>query len=599
MTKKQALFFLPVAIAALAVSFWKVADPDVFWHLKAGEVMLEQGRLITQNTFSSVFPDHPWQDNEWLFQIILAGVYRGAGWAGVAAFKAAAVLAVGALLFAMTLAQTGRPTLAAMGATTALAIMQHRLTERPHLFSYVFLALTVLLVSRRERSPRGLWALPALFVLWSNIHPEVVFGLLYLGVVVAGEGVNSLTRRTPPSPAQKKLWLLSATCVGATLVNPWGYHLLTMPFSILRNDTSIIEFTVSTFRGFPSFWVFLLLTLLLVAVTRRPRDWAEILPVILLGVLAIRMQRVIPFFVIVATLYTFRCAKELSERGGGRHRHRVEAVCFLGAYGALIWALAFEVPGLYRWGWGIHEELYPVAAADVLAAEPWRGNLYNPYREGGYLLFRLHPALRVLQDGRGGAYPKEFVSRMNYTFTPQDLPRILSDYQIQVALFNLDEVNPNFNRARWGIVFWDDDYCLMARRDSPNKEILDRLEYRVFVPGADLSGEMDPEKMGALVGEMERNQRARRFPSASLANNIGFLQLRLRNLPQAESSFREAIRIDGNYGLAWANLGLVLMENGSVPEAQAAFTRAVQLDPRLETARGRLDAMQKARTGGN
>jgi hypothetical protein len=92
--RAKALWFLPVAAAAGLVSFWKVADPDVFWHLKAGLTMLDTARLMTRNTFSALFPDHPYSDNEWLFQLLLAGAYLWRGWGGVAVAKVAAVVAL-------------------------------------------------------------------------------------------------------------------------------------------------------------------------------------------------------------------------------------------------------------------------------------------------------------------------------------------------------------------------------------------------------------------------------------------------------------------------------------------------------------------------
>ena len=148
------LYFLPVALAACALSFWKVADPDVFWHLEAGLVMLDQGRLITHN-FSSLFPDH--------------------------------------------------------------------------LLSYIFLGLVVLLVTRRERSPRGLLALPPLFALWGNTHPEVASGLLYLGVVIVGQTLDTLTSRPVAATDARRLRIVALLCAGATLLNPWGYRILLMP----------------------------------------------------------------------------------------------------------------------------------------------------------------------------------------------------------------------------------------------------------------------------------------------------------------------------------------------------------------------------------
>ena len=580
-------------LAAGVLSYWKVADPDVFWHLKAGIVMWERGRLLSQNTFSSAFPSYPWQNNEWLFQLLLAGVYRAGGWAGIAAFKLAAVVALGGLIFGVIMRRAGRPLLAAAGAVTALAIMQHRLTERPHLLSYLFFAIVVLVLARRERHPKALLALPLLYALWSNAHPEVIFGLFYLGLVAAGEALDS---RGAPSttgawfPAGvRRLLLATLLCAGATLVNPWGYHLLVLPFGAFgRPDITITEFGFSSFGLFASFWV-LLAGALALLLARSRRTWSELLPVLAFGALAVLFQRVIPFFLLVAVPAAFGAAAEFSGAERSARRRRVDSACALVAYAALVWALGFERPGLYRWGWGVNEEFYPAAAADLLAAEPWRGNLYNPYRGGGYLIYRLYPRLGVLQDGRGGvSYPREFMRRMNRDFTPADLPRIMADYGITVALFNREEVGAHFDRTRWGVVFWDDAYCVLVRRDSPNRDLLERLEYRFFLPGVDADRAASPDTLGAFVREMERNQAARRSPSAPLANSIGFLYIRSGDRVAAERLFRGATRIDEAYAPAWANLGILLSDSGRTTEAAAALSRALALDGGLHGARSRL-----------
>jgi hypothetical protein len=103
---------------------------------------------------------------------------------------------------------------------------------------------------------------------------------------------------------------------------------------------------------------------------------------------------------------------------------------------------------------------------------------------------------------------------------------MFDEYRINLALFERAD-NPQFDRSRWGVVFWDDDYFLMVRRDSPNRPILERLEYRFFLPGVALDVVRDQRELADLVREIERNQAARRFPSKQLAGALGVLRRRL------------------------------------------------------------------------
>lgn len=229
---KRLLSLLGVAATAVLLSWFKIVDYDVFFHVKTGQVILETGRLVRTNLFSSLFPDHPWHNAEWLFQVLVALAYQGGGWLGVQIFKAALVAALGVTLLVVLLGRGVRPLVAWAFAITSLAVMRFRFQDRPQLMSYLFFASVILIVDRaRRRRPRALWILPPLFALWSNAHPELLVGLLYLCGVMAGEFLNKQGGGDDGRRNGLVFPLVAPTtaCMGASLLNPEGRALALDP----------------------------------------------------------------------------------------------------------------------------------------------------------------------------------------------------------------------------------------------------------------------------------------------------------------------------------------------------------------------------------
>ena len=112
----------PLLVAALALlaillgapSDAVLRDPDTYWHLAAGRWILEHGSVPLSDPFSHTLPGAPWVAHEWLSEIILAGIFRLAGWSGL-------VVAT-ALSFAATLAYLNRFLLARLEPLHALVL---------------------------------------------------------------------------------------------------------------------------------------------------------------------------------------------------------------------------------------------------------------------------------------------------------------------------------------------------------------------------------------------------------------------------------------------------------------------------------------------
>ncbi len=566
--------------AAAALSFFRILEPDVFWHLKTGQVILETGRLVQTNLFSSTFPDQPWHNMEWLFQVVIALCHKAFGWGGVMGLKLILVLAMAAVLTRTLLRRAADPLLAAAVAVFVLALMRPRLTERPHLVTYLIFALLVWVVERRGAEGRPLWVLPPLFALWSNVHPELSLGLVYLGATVAGDWLDG--RRggaaLPAGALRRRLLALGAS-TAATLANPEGWRVLLLPLGLVDPAVRIVEFRHSTPTGEPLFFALAGAVAALALLRRAGRSWSSLLPLAARGVVGAVYVRAAALFALAAAPFVHEGLAWLARGGSPPARRRiVRAAAGATALVALGWAFVLDRGTPYRWGYGPDEELFPAAAANFILASGPPPNLFHHYNVGGYLIFRLYPRQGVFQDGRG-PYPAAFLRSME-RHDRESLRRLFGEYRVNSALVSTAEAGLLFPAAEWGLVFWDPGYAVLVRRVAANAPFLGRNEYRAFLPGRPL-----PQDRGGLlraVAEMRRNQQERLRADWSLSLSTAIALLRLRDLAGAEQEMLRAVATAPREPEAWAYLSMVRSLLGKGAEAAAAARRARELDPRLE-----------------
>lgn len=573
-------FLPPAAIiaAAFVLSWFQVCDSDTFWHLKQGEYMLDTGLVVRTNIFSAHWPDYPWRSPAWLFQVALATVYRGAGWPGVAAAKFAVVVSIAGVLFSVLRARGATAQRATALTVVAISLARFRLTERPHLISLLFFAVTLLLVDRARRSGVWrLWVLPPLFAVWSNVHPEIIVGLLYLLGAAVGMELDARRSGAAPAPSTRRAWIVALLCLSAVGLNPLGYDLFKEIFAVFREKSviAIAEYVPGTPTLVPLFWVLAGIVALAVLRSPAPRDWGVLIPLAGLFLLGARYIRDVPYFVCAAVLVLPGTTAPSPARAD---RVIARALPALLAAACLAWALFGNRLLDYRWGWGVNDRLQPAAAADFLAKENLPANLYNGYDQGGYVIFRLYPRLKVFQDSRVSAYPAEFLAPLHAQSEGRFPPDLFERFGINTALVAIPEARPAFPAGQWAVLFWDDRFCVLTRRAAVRAELLARLEYQAFLPwpGELKTGE-DRATLELLATEMRRNQHARRAPSAVLAADLGLILTKLGRFEEARESLLAAVSLAPREAAAWAYLGRAHEGLGARAAAAAAYAKAVKL----------------------
>jgi hypothetical protein len=222
-----------VVVALLALAFllgcFPMGDFDVWWHLRGGQFILEHGAIPQVDIFTYTNAGRPWIDVYWLFQIIIALLYRAGGVSALVLLKAAGGVAIVALALAAR-RPGARLWPAVLAWLPAVIVLSGRLCERPELFSLLFLAGFLVVLGRAAERPRWLWLLPLLQLLWVNCHGFFVMGPL-LSAAYAVELLYQRVRyRNTGAPGLARTFALAGGAVlVACLINPYGINAVSMP----------------------------------------------------------------------------------------------------------------------------------------------------------------------------------------------------------------------------------------------------------------------------------------------------------------------------------------------------------------------------------
>lgn len=217
-------------LLAFLLGCFPMCDFDVWWHLRTGQLILERGAVPQVDFLTYTNATHAWIDIYWLFQIVIAGLYRLGGSSALVLLKpVAAITVVGLALGARQ--KNNRAWPAALVWLPALIMFSGRLCERPELFSLVLLAVYLWVLARAPESPRLLWMLPFLQVLWVNCHGLFLLGPLVL-MAYSAEWIVDRLRRAQQVRARPPLRNFVAATVASLLacvLNPYGVRAVMLP----------------------------------------------------------------------------------------------------------------------------------------------------------------------------------------------------------------------------------------------------------------------------------------------------------------------------------------------------------------------------------
>src|SRR5579862_6875857 len=233
-------FSFPVMVAATLVVLTVLTvrsrfnDPDLWFHLKIGEVIWNTHSIPRTDQFSFTTNSHARTDHEWLSEVAIYGAWKFGGNAGLMLWFC--VLASLLFIAAYTLCSlySGNAKVALIGALVTWLFATVGLAVRPHMLGYLLLLCELLILELgRKRDPRWFYALPPLFALWINFHGSFVFGFVVLAVILGCAFLQFewglvVARRWPMKTA-KTLAIATGLSGLALFLNPIGPRLIWYP----------------------------------------------------------------------------------------------------------------------------------------------------------------------------------------------------------------------------------------------------------------------------------------------------------------------------------------------------------------------------------
>lgn len=414
-----------------------LVDPDYFWHLKTGEVIVAHGALPAGDVFSFTRAGQPWVLHEWLFEVLLYGVFAASGAFGVQVLTAALCSAVLALSFTTARRLGGSMQSAWLPVALAALALAGAVAPRPQLLTYLCFALTLsaLLGFKYAGAIRPLFVLPFVMAVWVNAHAAYAVGIFLMVLFGACEWLAWFAQpQRDPQHKRRLLRLAQATAlvVLASLANPglferWLYPLqvLGMSFNALIQEWQSPDFHKLGAR------VFLALVLLYfvscIHGVRRPGLTELALPLsfTVLGCISVRH---VPLAVLVLAPFTalalsrgplaavgaaLRASKPvrwyLARRGAASELGGNEALLNWLVAGVVVFLQFSHLSGARADAGREASARLPRGAADYVAAQRIGGRMFNRYNDGGYLIYRLAPQARVVVDGRADVYGDQFL----------------------------------------------------------------------------------------------------------------------------------------------------------------------------------------------
>lgn len=420
------LFVILLFLLLFAMTAREISDPDFWWHLRAGQYMVENATIPPTDPFTFTAQGKEWITHEWLAEVFMYGGYRVGGYALLTLLFCGIIMTAFALTYARS---DGKPYLAGFALLLGALATAPTWDVRPQMLSLLLMSVFLFLLDQyaQTKNARLLMALPVLMLLWVNLHSGYALGLVVIAAYwfsAFAQGIAFLWKQKTASDAppptftprltRNLLFVLLASLL-AVFINPNGARMFVYPFETLTSPAMqkyIQEWFSPDFHQteWLPFALLIFGTFAVSLIARARVPLPHILLLFLFGIAGLRSARNIPLFAPVAIpVLSAQLAAWIPLRASNAPTPRLMKMVNAAIVAVVAIVVLIRVGGVLVNQADVERAKYPAAAVEWIQQNRPAPNLYNSYGWGGYLIWKLYPDYLPYIDGRADVHGDEFI----------------------------------------------------------------------------------------------------------------------------------------------------------------------------------------------
>ncbi len=558
--------YLIIVITLLISSLYllkPISDPDFFWHIATGRWIVENKAIPKDDPFSYTTPNIETQRQRiiltsyWLGQVLYYILYSIMGWSGIHLLRF--IITFIMAYFIMRLIEGDIWLKSALTLLCIVLIIHNYPLERPQVFSFMFFTIMLYIFEKIRRyggENKDTIIACLIMLIWANMHGGFILGQA-LGMVYLLTGLGFLIPYVKGIEKERwmRLYKTSIFVILCGFINPNTYtvwvELIKTPSYMTQ---TIVEYqdTLTAFKRtlewtLPCYWLLLIFAILygLWRLIKKDIDLVNYVLLSGLGYFSFNNLRYVPFFIIwsIPFISGFINSNRYIRTGG------VVISLLLSLTIFVRYEIYKNIDNIRFFSQGIYiTSYYPHKAVNFIIENRLKGNMYNYYDFGGYLIWRFYPEKKVFIDGRqlhGYVY-----SQSNMLDQAQTEPRImgkefykavLDSYGINYILIPVYNISgfpiPLFkvliDDPEWVPVFNKDNSLIFVRNVRDNYGVI----YKYSIPRDYLISD--------IIEKIDNSLRGSAGHMAALFYSLkGDLLARQLRFDEAKKAYEEALKIN-------------------------------------------------------
>ena len=421
-TDKICFFIFIAAILTILLTVFSngISGNDFWWHIKVGEYVINNSSVPSKDIFSwiGISEGINWTPHEWLSDVIFFIIFENSGQAGIFILSICSALIMIFLLIWEVRKEIKKNWLVS-GLFFSLFVVITSLFYygRPHIFSFflIYFELKMLYKFFDDNSYKGIYLLPVLSVMWSNLHGgssnmSYILCMVFLIVGLFNITFGKIESKRMSTKGIIILLIVTIGTMAGIFINPVGKQVFFYPYNTIGDKVSmsfIQEWHSPDAKEIGHLILFFLpifiMSIGLISSEKKIR-LIDVVVMCIFLLLFFRSVRFIILWYIAADFYAFRYVPESKMKD---ITGTIEKACTVLFSVILLVLTLFGVKDIYdtaRSGQMIPTSLSDEAIQFIKNEQP--EHLFNDYNVGDALLYN---DIKVFFDARADLYSAKHI----------------------------------------------------------------------------------------------------------------------------------------------------------------------------------------------